>query len=187
MKVGSRLKRPVVGRGAVVLGLHGSDVCPYRRPDGHEEREENEATLVTRLVEVAVHHQVGEVRRGAVPKIHQKKSEIVEDIDRCDRVTEFDTVEQARLAVQQADVAQVQIAMATAYFSSGFPAVEEGRVANERRAQRAIECVDFRCIEDAAGEESDFVDGENGRQVGGTATAMPDRSGIMKVGDRAGD
>ena len=48
-------------------------------------------------------------------EIHQGKGKIVEQIDRGDRRIELDRVEQDRFVLDQDDVRQMQVAMATPY------------------------------------------------------------------------
>lgn len=77
----------------------------------HEKRQQDKAILVIGLVEVAVHHEIGELWETAMPKVHQQEGKVVQNIDAGDLVIEFDAIEEARLAIEKADVAQVQIAM----------------------------------------------------------------------------
>ena len=77
-----------------------------------------------------------------MPQIHQQKGEIVENVDSCDLVVELDAVEQARLAVEKADVAQVKIAMAAAHLARGLAPVEEIGMARKSEAERRIQRTD---------------------------------------------
>ena len=47
-----------------------------------------------------------------MPEIHEQEGKVIEYVDRSDLVIEFDAVEELRLTVQEADIAQMQIAMA---------------------------------------------------------------------------
>ena len=67
-----------------------------------------------------------------MPQIHQQESKIVQHVDGCDLFVELDAVEQPRLTVEQADVAQVQIAVAAAHLPGLLAAVEQCRVAGKR-------------------------------------------------------
>ena len=70
----------------------------------------------------------------APPQIHEQKREVVEHIDARDVFVELHGVEQRGDAVDEADVAQVEIAVALAHRSLALPGVEAIGVAFERRA-----------------------------------------------------
>ena len=70
-----------------------------------------------------------------MPKVHQQEGQVIEDVDVGYLVVEFDAVEQARLAIEHADVAQMQIAMAPAHLARGFPAVEQFGMPREGDAE----------------------------------------------------
>ena len=57
-------------------------------------------------------------------QIHQQKGEIVQNVDAGESVREFEAIEQGWLAVDQADVAQMQIAVAAADLSRSAAFVE---------------------------------------------------------------
>jgi len=56
-------------------------------------------------------------------EIHQQKREIIEDVDRSKLVREFEAIEQSWPAFEQADIAEVQVAMAAPHFSCCGPPV----------------------------------------------------------------
>ena len=91
------------GRGDV--GAHGG---AHR----HEEGQEGKAVLVVRSVEIAVHHEVGELRQAAMPQVHQQEGEVVEHVDRGDRSLNSMQSKSVGTAVEEADVAQMQVAVA---------------------------------------------------------------------------
>ena len=75
-------------------------------------------------------------------EIHQQKGEIVKHVDAGQRVGEFEAVEQGRLAIEQADVAQMQIAVAAPHLA-GRPAHFEQRVRGGQRCAPFFEdCLD---------------------------------------------
>ena len=136
--------RPCFGRNLLdvsrtVVGLGSSHVRPNRGANSHEERQEHEAVFIVGLVEVAIGDKIGEVGKTAMPQIHQQESEIIEHVDSGDLVIELDAVEQSRLTVQHADVAQVQIAMAAAHLAGGLTAIEQRCVTRERGTERCVE------------------------------------------------
>ena len=65
-----------------------------------------------RVGQVAVPDGVGMSRKLAPPQIHQQERQVVEHVDAGNLVVELDRVEQRRAAVEQDDVAQVEIAVA---------------------------------------------------------------------------
>ena len=88
-------------------------------------------------VEIGVEHGVGVSRQAALAEIHEQEGEIVEHVDRGERIVELDRVEQDGRAVDLDDVAQVQIAVAVAHIASARPRLEQGRERGERFAARA--------------------------------------------------
>ena len=78
----------------------------------------------------------------AVLQVHDQEREIVEHVDAGDGVVELDGVEDPGPAVDDADVAQVQIAMAAAHEAGRQAPVEQRRVAFQRRARGARESGD---------------------------------------------
>ena len=72
-----------------------------------------------------------------MPKVHQKKGQVVQNVNRGDLVVEFDAIEQARLAVEQANVTQMQIAMAPPDLARRL---SRGSRRNAARGQRESAC-----------------------------------------------
>ena len=64
--------------------------------------------------EIAVEEPVGGGAQAPLLQIHQKKGQIVENIAARNLVGKLDRIEQCRLAVDENDVAQVQIAVTAA-------------------------------------------------------------------------
>jgi hypothetical protein len=57
-------------------------------------------------------------------QIHQQKREIVQHVDAGDRLGKLEGVEQQQLPIEQADIAEVQIAVAAPHLPSRSPLVE---------------------------------------------------------------
>ena len=66
-----------------------------------------------RDLEIAIEHDVRRSAEPALDQVHEQKGEIVEDVAGRDQIAELDGVEQHRPAVDQDDVAEMQIAMDT--------------------------------------------------------------------------
>ena len=96
-------------------------------PNGHQERDQRQAVLLVARVEIAVEDQVGIGARSAVPQVHQQEADVVEDVGRRHALVELEAVEQRRLAVDEADVAKMQVAMAAAHLSGAGACVEQVR------------------------------------------------------------
>ena len=60
-------------------------------------------------------------------QIHQKKREVVKNVDAGEGVVELETIEKGRLSIEQTNVAEVKIAVAMAHFAGRSPAVEQLR------------------------------------------------------------
>ena len=100
-----------------------------RRAQRHEEGQKRQAVGLVARVEITIERDIGEMFQPEAPEVHQQKGEIVERVDLRERIGEFDAVEGRRLALEEADVAQDQIAMAVARASPRVARVEESGVA----------------------------------------------------------
>ncbi len=114
------------GRGAR-LRAHG-------RPARQEQRQQLQPLPACRRVEIRVEHHVGMPRQLAAPQVHQQERQVVEDVDARDGIVELHAVERRGFAVEQDDVAQVQVAMAVPHESCLAPRLEQGAMTLERRA-----------------------------------------------------
>ena len=97
-----------------MLALRRRHLGADRRTHRHEEgqgAERVEVAVALGLGEIAIEHGVGGVRKPALDQIHQEKSEVVEHVTGSDQRIELDRVEQHRLAVDQRDIAEMQVAM----------------------------------------------------------------------------
>ena len=65
--------------------------------------------------------------KPALAEIHEQEGEIVEHVDRGERIVELDGVEQNGLALDLDDVAQVEIAVTVAHIASARPRFEQRR------------------------------------------------------------
>ena len=135
--------------------------------------------------EVAIEEPVGGSAQAALLKIHQQEGEVVEDVSAGDLIGEFHRVEQRRLAVDEDDVAQVQIAMATAD-ESGLAALEQDRPHDCERQS----CVDCK-LPGGRGVEKIGPLGESGAvllDIGlermGRARCVPERRAGVGTADR---
>src|ERR1700720_2410708 len=63
----------------------------------------------------------------AMLQIHQQKREVVENVDAGEGLVELEAIEQCRFAVQKADIAKMQIAVAMAHLTGCTAAVEQLR------------------------------------------------------------
>ena len=59
-------------------------------------------------------------------EVHQQKGEVVKDVDRGKLLGEFEAIEQGRSVLEEADIAEVQVAMAQPDLALGAPPVEHG-------------------------------------------------------------
>src|ERR1700739_3389085 len=65
------------------------------------------------------------MRQPAMLKIHQQKCEVIEHVDAGEVFGELEAVEQGRLAVEEANVAKVQIAVTMAHLAGRTPPVKQ--------------------------------------------------------------
>jgi hypothetical protein len=73
-------------------------------------------------------------------QVHEQESQVIEHIDIRDEAAEFDAVEKRRVPADEADVAQMQIAMAVADLAGAAARVQQRRQAGERRLRRRDQC-----------------------------------------------
>ena len=71
-----------------------------------------------------------------MPQVHEQEGEVVEHVDRRHGVVEFQAVERRRTALEQADVAQMQVAVAVAHLAEPLAPVEQRRRPLQRAAER---------------------------------------------------
>ena len=89
---------------------------------------------MTRCAEVDIQDKVCSLRALALHEIHQEKSEVIEHIAGAHECIELQRVERNRAAVDQCDVAEMQIAMAAPNKSFSTPCEQQGANARKRRA-----------------------------------------------------
>ena len=70
-------------------------------------------------------------------EIHQQKGEVIKDVDRGELLGEFEAIEQSRPVLDEADIAQVQVAVAVPDLARGAPPLEHGADRSEP-LQRAL-------------------------------------------------
>ena len=114
------------------------DLGADRRAQAHEEGQGGEPVEFVRPAEreIARQQPVGRGALVALPQVHQREGEIVEDVAGGDVGVERDRVEQGRLAVDQRDVAQVQVAVAAPHPARSPRAISSGRRRRTRRGSR---------------------------------------------------
>ena len=93
-----------------------------------EQRQRDKAGQSIRRLggKIAVEEPVGGGAQAPLLQVHQKKSQIVKNVAARNFVGKLDRVEQRRLAVEENDIAQVQIAV-TAANEAGRAALEQDR------------------------------------------------------------
>src|SRR6516162_11412904 len=99
---------------------------PYRRARRQKKRHRRKPVVLAGQIEIAVQNEVGKIREPAMLEIHQQKGEIIKHVDRSELVREFEAIEQGRPAVEQADVAEMEVTVAAPHFSGRAPPVEQG-------------------------------------------------------------
>ena len=112
----------------------GARLRPHRGAAREKQRQQREAVQIDRSCEVLVEDEIGVGPQIAAPQIHEKEGDVVEHIDARDVVVELHGVEQGGNAVDQADVPQVEIAVALAHRSPALPGVKAIAVTLERGA-----------------------------------------------------
>ena len=78
-----------------------------------------------------IEQRVGLDRQSAPEQVHQQEGEVVPDVDARERVVELDGVEQRRRAVEQHDVAEMEVAVQLSHEAAGAARVQQRRVGRE--------------------------------------------------------
>jgi hypothetical protein len=154
--------------------------------DCHKERKQRQPIRLVAFVKVAVVDEVGELALISMPQVHQQESKVVKDVDGRERFVELKAIEQGRHAIDQADVAQNEIAMASPDLSGFLALFQAVRVPAERLSEQIREFARSlrahqRCI-----SEPPVVDVKNGRDAGGAAVGEADRSTPVQLRDLTG-
>ena len=125
-----------------------------------------------------------------VEEIHVGEGELGGDVDPAQIVAELDAVEGADLAVEEHEVAEVQIAVAFADAAAGLAGGKGGLDARELGAGPRFEGVEARgLLRQAGAQRGEVVEGR-GQHLGGFAEARPgpgDRCRIVECDDDPGE
>ncbi len=115
------------------------DFGSNRGAQAQEQRQRDKAGQSLRRLgrEIPVEEPVSGGAQAPLLQVHQKKSQIVQNVPARDFVGKLDRIEQSRLAVDENDVAQVQIAV-TAANETGLAALEQDR-AHDRECEPRID------------------------------------------------
>ena len=129
-----------------MLAFHEEHMRADRRAHRKKQREQHQRVAGGFAGRVQISVEEGVCRRPLVEmdQIHQRKRQIIEDVSRGNNRVEFDGIEHDRLAVDEDDVAEMEIAVATPYAACGRPCLEEGGLLDQCRMVKSVEPVD-RC------------------------------------------
>ena len=75
--------------------------------------------------------------QSPLAQIHQQESQVVQDVDAGDQVAELDAVEQGWLSLDEADVGEMEIAVAATHATRGATAIQQ----RSMRLKRRLGCV----------------------------------------------
>ncbi|MDH3771423.1 MAG: hypothetical protein OET79_10630, partial [Nitrospirota bacterium] len=112
-------------RSPLQLGTEALDFGTDGGAAGQEQRQEADTAVVPGRIEIAVQQPLGERTEASMTEIHDQEGEVVEGVDRRQRLIEFETVEQNRLTIEQDDVAEMQIAVAVAHMALLPPPLQQ--------------------------------------------------------------
>lgn len=118
-----------------------------------------------------------------MPKIHEQKREIVERIDSRNLVVELNAVEQPRFALQQADIAQMQVTVASPDLAGDFTCIEQRCISRQIALESVFEVGKLDGVEERARGKTGHIDTQHGRHVGGAGSLMNDLGALVKAGD----
>jgi hypothetical protein len=174
------------GSGVALLDRGRRDMRADGGAQRHEEGQERQGGLVAAEVEIVVHDEIGFRLQAAVHEVHEEEGEIVEEVDRGDRVIELYAVKEDGPPILEEDVAQVQIAVRPAHEAAEAARVEQGAMRLGSLAEGAVERRDLGAQEEARLCQRRLVDGENvGHPVGAGATVR--LAGRVEARDPSGE
>ncbi|OIQ63851.1 hypothetical protein GALL_546050 [mine drainage metagenome] len=96
-------------------------MCPDHRPLRQIDWKSSQGIDVAGACHVAVHRPVGRCTAGPAVEVHQQKRQVVSYVDGRQLFVELQRVERHRAALPQADVSQMQVAMAAAHETVPVP------------------------------------------------------------------
>ncbi len=92
--------------------LEAFDLGPDGCADREEQWQQSTAVIVPGLIEIRVEKLDRALLQVTMAEIHQEEGQIVEDIDRGQRLVELEAIEEHRVPVLEEDVAKMKIPMA---------------------------------------------------------------------------
>ena len=98
-------------------GAGGRHLGADRRAHGHQERQRRQRVEVLGapgLGEIAVEHDIGRRLQASLDEVHQQEGEVVEHVAGGDERIEFEGIERHRPAVDERDIAEMQVAVSAA-------------------------------------------------------------------------
>src|SRR4030095_14416211 len=113
-----------------------SNMGSHRGADGHEKWHKRQAIGFVAFVEIAVQYKIGKVPLIAMPQVHEKKGKVIKDIDRGQRLVKLEAIKESGLSIDQADVAQDQIAVTPAHLAGRLSSIENLRMHREGLSKR---------------------------------------------------
>jgi len=118
-------------------------------------------------------------------QVHQQERKIIEDIDTGKLTAELDAVEQHRLAANQADIPQMQVAMAKAHAPLRPAPVEQAAHLPHGDLRTLPERLDIRQGENAGcvNRKIEQVAGDDVRDRSGTARLEVHFRGVVEIRD----
>ncbi len=132
----------VCGGKVLLVRADAGHLCSHQRPVNQVIAQHGKSRVIPGLLQIGVEKAVGEPRQLAVEQVHDQERDLVHDIDPPERLVELDAVERRRLAVDERDVAQVQVAVALANEPPGLARLEaraQARVLVPGPATQALE------------------------------------------------
>ncbi len=153
-----------------------------------KKRQQREPGNVSGVPEVIVEHPVGVTPEPAVVQVHQQKGEVVPDVADGETVVEFDSIEDHRAPADQADVAQMQIAVQVTHESVFSAPLEKVHVPRQCGLGKRDQIIGLGRFENAG------LEGLHGRRIdiehalhGFRAAEVVSRLGTgMKIGNYFG-
>jgi hypothetical protein len=133
----------------------------HRGPDRHEEWHKRQTIRFVAFIEIAVQHKIGKVPLIAMPKVHEKKGKVIKDIDRGQRLVKLETIKESGPSINQADVAQDQIAVTPAPLAGRLSSIENLRMNREGPSKRVIQVLRSFLINERCGSVRLIIDIEN--------------------------
>ncbi|MCU0969268.1 MAG: hypothetical protein MUF03_10710 [Rubrivivax sp.] len=126
--------------GIALRGAQHGDLGPHQRAVDREEAQQRQPGVVADPLGPAACESPGQRRQPVAPQVHEGEADVGDQVAVAQRGVELERIEEGRYAVDDDDVAQVQVAVALADEARRAPLGQPGRQSSEGRLGPRAQC-----------------------------------------------